>query len=465
MSDILEVLPDFDTKPYSHLFYSLGKNDIAVVDLVTGDPREIARRCPLPSADVARLCADVIRSLQSNVHASLKKKPGSGTTPPSVVPTSKEKRKAESNEVADEARTKNTKRSDNSPGHRLKTLDPALDSALGGGFQPGHISEIVGESATGKTQFVLGLLLSVQLPPPRGLGKSAMYVSTEGRLNTKRLLEMLNSHPEYQKLPNPERPSMDHVHTTITNNLEAQEHILRYQLPVAVERFNIGLIVMDSVAANFRAEHDNHTPAGLRERAVDLRQLGNTLRQVATENNIVVIVTNQVSDRFETASAKSTSFLLRSQSSSMSSSPAVSGSQSAAAISQLRTETQSLAHQQRFFTGWGERTDSRNESLKNPTLGLAWASQISARIALKLEGERQVYTGGNIWRDKKKKRSLAVVFAPWTSPTNPPIRYEIAQQGVVSLSEKEDAEFTALSKEYPELLNPDFWVTDDVDLD
>ncbi|KAK5045023.1 hypothetical protein LTR84_010171 [Exophiala bonariae] len=461
MSDILEVLPDFDTKPYSHLFYSLRKNNIAVVDLVTSDPKEIARRCPLPSADVARLCVDVIRSLQSDVRTTLRKIPSSATS------VSKEKEEAASSQVKKEVDTKNINSSGDSgnrPDDRLKTLDQVVDNALGGGFRPGHITEIVGESAVGKTQFVLGLLLSVQLAPPRGLGKSAMYVSTEGNLNTKRLCEILNSHPEYQKLSPSERPSMDRVHTTTTNSLETQENILRYQLPIAVRRYDVGLIVLDSVAANFRAEHGNYTPAALRERASELRQLGKMLRQVAVQSNAVVIVTNQVSDRFDHASAKSTSFLLRSQSSAISSSPAVPGSE-AAAVSQLRTETQSLVHQQRFFTGWGGRNDTSNESLKNPALGLTWANQISARVALKLESERQSYTGGNIWKDQKKKRSLAVVFAPWTRATNSPIEYEITTQGVVSLSEKEDAESAALAKEHPELENPEFWATDDFDLE
>lgn len=458
MSDILEVLPDFDTKPYSHLFYSLGKNNIAVVDLVTSDPKEIARKCPLPSADVARLCADVIRSLQSDVRADLRK------IPSTAAQSSEEKCGVARNQFKSEHQIKDINGSDSGPHQRLMTLDPALDDALGGGFQPGHITEIVGESAVGKTQFVLGLLLSVQLAPPRGLGRSAMYVSTEGNLNTKRLSEILNSHPEYQKLPSSERPSMDHVRTTTTNNLQEQEHILRYQLPVAVQRYNVGLIVLDSVAANFRAEHGNYTPTGLRERALELRQLGNMLRQVALERNAVVIVTNQVSDRFESPRAKSTSFLLRSQSPSMSSQSAVPKSEEAA-MSRLRTETQSLVHQQRFFTGWGQRPESRNESLKNPALGLTWANQISARIALKLESEGQTYLGGNIWRDKKKQRSLAVVFAPWTAPTKLPIRYEITTHGVVSLREKEDAESAALAKEHPELENPEFWATDDLDLE
>ena len=476
MSDILEVLPNFDTKPYSHLFYSLGKNNITVNDLITLDPKDIARRCPLPSTDVAKLCADVIRSLQSDVRSSLRKKPKIG--PASTLLAFKEEAtKNEDGKVEGMRLPKNisnTNRSlkyevdsrptTTSPLQKVKTLDPVLDKALGGGFQPGHISEIVGESAAGKTQLVLGLLLSVQLPPPRGLGKSAMYISTEAQLNTKRLLEMLDCHPEYQKLDPAERPSMDNVHTTLTNSLEAQEHILRYQLPVAVHRFNVGLIVIDSVAANFRAEHGDHTPAGLRERALELRQLGSTLRRIAIESNTVVIVTNQVSDRFDTARAKSTPLTHRSQSPASSSSPIVYGSQAAAAASKYRTESQSLAHQQRFFTGWGDRDEAPHQSLKTPALGLIWANQISARVVLKLESERQTYSGGNIWKDKKKKRSLAVVFAPWTAPTTAPVAYEISEQGIVSLSEKENAESTALSKEYPELLNPEFWATDDDDL-
>ncbi|KEF51278.1 uncharacterized protein A1O9_12628 [Exophiala aquamarina CBS 119918] len=483
MSDILEVLPDFDTKPYSHLFYSLGKNNITINDLITGDPKEIARRCPLPSADVAKLCSDVIRFLQSDVRGNLRKKPR--INPPVHVPASKgkdkdttsiEDAKAESMKPTKDDTSSSSSSSSSANGgvesqprtvctlQKVKTLDPALDKALGGGFQPGHISEVVGESAAGKTQLVLGLLLSVQLPPPEGLGKSAMYISTEANLNTKRLLEMLDCHPRYRNMYPAERPSMDHVHTTLTNSLEAQEHVLRYQLPVAVERFNIGLIVIDSVAANFRAEHGDHTPAGLRERALELRQLGSTLRQIAIESNAVVIVTNQVSDRFDTTRAKTTPLMRRSQSPASSSSPTVYGPQAVAAASQHRTESQSLAHQQRFFTGWGDRDESPHQALKTPALGLIWANQISARIVLKLESERQAYTGGNIWKDNKKKRSLAVVFAPWIPPTDTPVPYEISKQGIVSLSEKENTESSALSKEYPELLNPEFWATDDDDL-
>ncbi len=65
----------------------------------------------------------------------------------------------------------------------VRTLDVALDRALNGGIYPG-VTEIVGESSVGKTQFVLGLLLSVQLLGSGDMLKHAIYIGTEGALNT-----------------------------------------------------------------------------------------------------------------------------------------------------------------------------------------------------------------------------------------------------------------------------------------
>ncbi|KIW28800.1 uncharacterized protein PV07_04672 [Cladophialophora immunda] len=440
MSDLLEVLPDFDLKPHSHLLHSLEKNDVTVADLITLDPKEIARKCPLPVADVQRLVEDAIHALQRDTLQGVRKKrrfraAGAGETAGDGPETRKELPL------------------------KVRTLDPNIDQALNGGLHPGHIVEVVGESAVGKTQFVLGLLLSVQLPPPKGLGKGSIYISTEGPLHTKRLSQILLHHPEYNGLDPGQGPSLDRVRTIATNDLEAQEHILRYQLPVAVQRFNIGLIVLDSVAANFRAEHDTRTAAQLADRAFELAKLGNMLRRVAVENNIVVVVTNQVSDRFDDSRN-----LLQSSSPATTSSPTPPGVQASAAVLEWRREARSLDHQQRFFTGWGdEKGKSKHEQLKTPALGLAWANQISARIVLKMESERQEYAGGNLWKDKKKSRTFSVVFAPWAGPTRCPIRYEIGMQGVVSIpdTERPKEALAAVDKGHEDLLDEAFWATDD----
>jgi RecA/RadA recombinase len=50
-----------------------------------------------------------------------------------------------------------------------------------GGLNPTGITEISGESASGKSQLCMQLLLQAQLPVDMGgLGGSSLYLSTEG---------------------------------------------------------------------------------------------------------------------------------------------------------------------------------------------------------------------------------------------------------------------------------------------
>ncbi|OCT45515.1 DNA repair protein rhp57 [Cladophialophora carrionii] len=436
--DLLDVLPDFDLKPHTHLLHSLDKNNVSVSQLVALAPTEIARICPLPPRDVDRLVRDIVKALQQDLLRGVKRKrKNTADTPGGRQP------EATGTKVNEQT--------------GVSTSDLNFDRALNEGIRPGHITEVVGESRTGKTTFALGLLLSVQLAPPVGLGKAGIFITSEGPLNTKRLNQMLSSYADV--LPE-QRPSLDRVHTITVTDLEAQEHILRYQLPVAISRYNVGLVVLDSVTANFRAEYGTRTAAQLADRAAQLTNLGNTLRQLAIEHDIAVVVTNQVSDRFDDSK-----HLFRS-SPAATSSPAASLQNLPPAVAERRQETQSLDHQQRFFTGWGDdKGNTQHEQLKTPALGLAWANQISARIVLKMESERQEYAGGSVWKDKNPSRTFAVVFAPWAPTTKPPIRYEIAAQGIVSITapEKRVGASKVTDGEHAELLDEALWATDEDD--
>lgn len=129
MSDLLEVLPNFDLKPYSHLLHSLEKNGYTVADLVTFDPAEIAKECPLPLSGVRSLAGAVIHELQKDINLTVTDiRTGNPVTPrakPAAVPVQR-------NALGINADI-------------IKTLDPVLDDALGGGFHTGHITEIAGE--------------------------------------------------------------------------------------------------------------------------------------------------------------------------------------------------------------------------------------------------------------------------------------------------------------------------------
>ena len=132
MSDLLEILPEFDLKPYSHLLHSLEKNDITVTDLITLDLVEIARKCPLPLLDVRRLVSDVIEALQKD----LKMLPSKQSTSSELLASTSDG-KPPPNGASLKLRRQELE--------YVKTLDPAIDKLLGGGFATGYVAEIAGE--------------------------------------------------------------------------------------------------------------------------------------------------------------------------------------------------------------------------------------------------------------------------------------------------------------------------------
>lgn len=226
---------------------------------------------------------------------------------------------------------------------------------------------------------------------------------------------MLDSHPELSAVV--PKPSLQNVLSISAMDLETQDHILNYQLPVVVARHNVGLVIIDSITSNYRAEHSSSSLSGLSARSGELAKRGQMLRNLAASASLAVVVANQVSDRFEdterpplrigggAAAGNGTPFasspsqrdpglagtaspLLRtrmqhspgnldpsSQHTALPSSP-VSSSQYAGdedagpphqqppfdgsylVGSPVRNEMLSLLHQQRFFTGWGDTRQS-----------------------------------------------------------------------------------------------------------
>ena len=427
MTDILHTIPKFPTKLYTHLLPSLEKHLITTTDLLTLDAWEVAKRAHLPLLDVRRLANHVLTVLQGQLglqsnHASEFEDVGQTNHDYGALAKSGRKLTGQLSTIT--------------------MLDDALDAAVGGGIPTGYITEFTGEryillqlisrlfglticSGAGKTQFLLALLLSAQLPPPHGLARPTLYISTEHPLPTARLSQLLKAHPTLASHVSP--PSLDRILTLQTPDLESQDHILTYQLPIALTRHNIGLVILDSIAANYRAERSSsNTPSALATRSTQLVQLGALLRGLAREHDCAIVTANQVADRF--APMPSTSRAPTStprQSNYFSSSPASTANNSNSAPLVL-----SLDHQQRFFTGWGARPSSvvDSDNLKTPSLGLVWANQIACRIALIKErdygsastGEGQVITGdeeGAEWTPRRWRRWMRVVFAPWVEGT------------------------------------------------
>lgn len=223
-------------------------------------------------------------------------------------------------------------------------------------------------------------------------------------------------------------------------------------MPIAVQRSNIGLVILDSVAANFRAEFESGKgksggAASFAKRSAQLVQLGALLRDLASREKVAVVVANQVLDRFEPAAAAfdyaSQHLSQRHQHNLNDNSPSGSGrstplpgyERSDAAEQQYHLSTPdplALDHQQRFFTGWGDARYTRNQ--KTPSLGLTWTNQIAARVALLKEPvyKMQDYVLGPEKEIVGWTRTMKVAFSAWAADHNgrEGMRFEIVEGGV-----------------------------------
>ena len=435
MTDLLRILPSFPASTFAALLPTIEQHGLSTIDLLALHPADIARRTRLPILDLKRLIATVYTSLADDVEptrplADLDDDDGGGGGEVSGGPAT------------------------------ISTLDDGIDSALGGGVPVACVTEFAGESGAGKTQFLLSLCLAVQLPPPRGLGRKALYISTEAPLSTQRLAQMLAANPSLGDMDVADRPSLDNILSTVTPDLESQDHILEYQVPVLLSRHSIGLIVLDSVAANYRAEfeHQGSRGSNMAARSAQLVRLGALLRDLARRHNLAVVVANQVADRFLPPTLPQPSSLghtVASQESPLASRGMPPQLPASSAPFYIPIENLPahpallLDHQQRWFTGWGD--DPRaSHSLKTPSLGLVWSTQIAGRIALfkrPYYGRRRIAAPVQAGDDadagvatlKNWRRWMKVVFAPHVASSGQgldgAVEFEITMGGLRTLKD------------------------------
>lgn len=442
MSDLSRVLPDFPTARYANLLPAIEKHKVTTAELLTLEVADLAKRTQLKPLDLERFCNAVLEAFHVDLGVSNKQ------------PEKSSPLKQTGSEFAREWDT-------------ISTLDESLDRALGGGIPTGYVTEIAGEAGVGKTQFLLTLLLAAQLPPPHGLGRQAIYISTEAPLSTRRLTQILTTHPLLRDLDASTKPSLDGIVSTITPDLESQDHILHFQVPVEVERRNIGLIVLDSVAANYRAEFERGTrgSSNMAARGADLVRLGRLLQDLARRHNLAVVVANQVADRFSTPGAPRAHQRIMpfSQDSPLASrtrgiGAPLPGAEPTSSMAEmvrsgmpepapeepLAPAALLLDHQQRWFTGWGDDPHA-DYGLKTPSLGLVWSTQVACRLALFRRpafGRKEVVedeeSGGaslKAWR-----RWMKVVFAPHVAPTGQgldgAVEFEVTMAGLKAVEKK-----------------------------
>jgi len=196
------------------------------------------------------------------------------------------------------------------------TFCQALDALMGGGAALGSVTEIAGPAGSGKTQLCMQLALDAQLPRRiGGCDGQALYIDAEGAFSARRLRQMaagVSAHVArvVQRLPAP-RHERDALRAQCASDNLLRGVLVARPLTLAdqsaclagLDAFlsahsRVKLVVLDSCSFHLRygAAAAARDPS-VRERLV--WQLAQTLNAVAHRRNVAVVVTNQMTTKFD----------------------------------------------------------------------------------------------------------------------------------------------------------------------
>lgn len=131
--DLLSILPNFPTKPYTHLLPSLERAKLTTTDLITLDTLEVAKRAHLPPTDIRRFAAHIIEALHGDVGFERK------------LPENVQLDASVSFDGPVEIEPGSGTEVDLEEWRVISTLDEGVDEVLDGGLPTGYLTEVTGE--------------------------------------------------------------------------------------------------------------------------------------------------------------------------------------------------------------------------------------------------------------------------------------------------------------------------------
>lgn len=170
---------------------------------------------------------------------------------------------------------------------RITTCAEEFDEILGGGVETQAITEFYGEYGSAKTQISHQLAVNVQLPEGEGgLGRGVVFIDTEDTFIPSRIEQIADRHEQLEA-----DEVLENIHVARAFNSDHQM-LLAEEAQDICQREDIGLIVVDSLTAQFRSDYVGR--GELAKRQQKLNRHMNTLLRLANSHNAAVIVTNQV---------------------------------------------------------------------------------------------------------------------------------------------------------------------------
>jgi len=168
---------------------------------------------------------------------------------------------------------------------RLTTRSQDLDNLLGGGIEPGTLTELYGEFRTGKTQLCHQLCVNAQLPYDQGgLEGKAYYFDTSNSFRPERIVQMAD------ELDLDRNEILENIHVARAFSTNHQISLIKEMLKI-IPTLNIKLLVIDNIITHFLTEYnerDKNLRDTIREHLRDLQRL------VDVFPNLIIVYTNQV---------------------------------------------------------------------------------------------------------------------------------------------------------------------------
>jgi DNA repair protein RadA len=169
---------------------------------------------------------------------------------------------------------------------KITTSSQQLDEILGGGIAVGAITEFSGAFATGKTQISFQLCLNVQHTVEEGgLDGKALFIDTENTFAPARVAEMAYSYTEDPGT------YLQNIFVTRAFNSDHQIQIVE-KADKVIEKNNIRLLVIDSMASHFRSEFPGKENLPRRQQV--LMAHAETLQRLAEAYDVAIVTTNQI---------------------------------------------------------------------------------------------------------------------------------------------------------------------------
>jgi RAD51-like protein 2 len=169
----------------------------------------------------------------------------------------------------------------------ISTGSAEMDRLLGGGIQLGTVTEICGMAGLGKTQLSMQLCATVQ---SLGNQVKSVYIDTEGSFIPRRMqqiaqgfMDRTQSDQDWQHILN----QIDYLRVHTLPELLAAIHVVDQ----ALQTEPIQLVIIDSIAFHFRSI------TNFQERTRILNTLAQTFRKWASQHQIAVVLTNQMTTK------------------------------------------------------------------------------------------------------------------------------------------------------------------------